>query len=55
MTGFSWRESMSTYIHPVVKRYADAWAAHDLQTIIDCYHDEIVFRQVSTALFRGGV
>jgi hypothetical protein len=30
-------------IYTVVRRYADAWAANDFATIIDAYHDEIVF------------
>jgi len=32
-----------TSIHAVVKRYADAWSANDLPTIIDSYHDDVVF------------
>jgi ketosteroid isomerase-like protein len=27
----------------VLKRYADAWAASDIATVMNCYHDEIVF------------
>jgi uncharacterized protein len=53
MAGFFWRESMSTCIHSVVRRYADAWAAHDLQTIIDCYHDEIVFHYFGRSPLAG--
>jgi uncharacterized protein len=30
-------------IYAVMRRYADAWAANDGKTIIDCYHDDIVF------------
>jgi uncharacterized protein len=29
-------------IHAAVQRYADAWAANDLPSIIDCYHDDFV-------------
>lgn len=30
-------------IYAVLKRYADAWNANDLATVMSCYHDEIVF------------
>ena len=32
-----------TSIYAVVKRYADAWSANDLPTIIDSYRDDVVF------------
>lgn len=35
--------STSKNIHEVVQRYADAWAANDVVTVLDCYHDDIVF------------
>jgi ketosteroid isomerase-like protein len=34
---------MRNEIYIVVKRYADAWAANDMKSIVDCYHDEVVF------------
>lgn len=30
-------------IYRAVRRYADAWAANDFATIVEAYHDEIVF------------
>lgn len=29
--------------HAVIRRYADAWAANDVATVVDCYHDDIIF------------
>ena len=44
-------------IYNVVKRYADAWSANDFATVVDCYHDEIVFhyagRNPLTGTHRG--
>lgn len=40
-------------IHAVVKRYADAWAANDLQTIFDCYHEEVVFHYFGRSPLAG--
>jgi ketosteroid isomerase-like protein len=39
-------------IFPVVKHYADAWAANDLKRIIDSYHDEVVFHYAGNILSR---
>src|SRR5215470_16428406 len=33
----------SSPIHTAVQRYADAWVANDLATIVDCYADDVVF------------
>jgi len=30
-------------IRAVIRGYADAWAANDVQRIVDSYHDEVVF------------
>ena len=35
--------SNSEAIRAVVQRYADAWATNDVATVVDCYHDDIVF------------
>lgn len=40
-------------IYAAVKRYADAWSASDLETIIDCYHDEIVFHYFGESRLAG--
>jgi uncharacterized protein len=37
------RANSGNEIYIVVKRYADAWAANDMKSIVDCYHDEVVF------------
>jgi uncharacterized protein len=37
----------------VVRRYADAWVANDVATIIDCYHDEIVFHYFGRSPLAG--
>jgi ketosteroid isomerase-like protein len=41
--------SSESAVREVVRRYADAWAANDLKTLFDCYHDEVVFHY-----FGGG-
>jgi uncharacterized protein len=37
------RANSGNEIYIVVKRYAHAWAANDMKSIVDCYHDEVVF------------
>jgi uncharacterized protein len=37
------RANSGNEIYIVVKRYADAWAANDMKSIVDCSHDEVVF------------
>lgn len=36
-----------------MQRYAVAWSASDLETIIDCYHDEIVFHYFGESPLAG--
>ncbi len=40
-------------IYTVVRRYADAWAANDLRSIVDCYHDEVVFHYFGRSPLAG--
>jgi uncharacterized protein len=40
-------------IYAVVKRYADAWVANDLRTIIESYHDEVVFHYFGRSPLAG--
>ena len=40
-------------LYAVVKRYADAWRANDLPTIIDSYHDEVVFHYFGRSALAG--
>jgi len=40
-------------IRAVVQRYAQAWAANDLKAIVDCYHDEVVFRYFGRSPLAG--
>ncbi|MBI3768577.1 MAG: nuclear transport factor 2 family protein [Deltaproteobacteria bacterium] len=40
-------------IYEVVKRYADAWAANDLPTIVDSYHDEVVVHYFGRSPLAG--
>jgi ketosteroid isomerase-like protein len=40
-------------IYSVVKRYADAWAANDVATVIDCYHNDIVFHYFGRGPLAG--
>jgi uncharacterized protein len=40
-------------IESVVRRYANAWAANDLRTIVDCYHDEVVFHYFGRSPLAG--
>lgn len=40
-------------IYSVVKRYADAWAAHDLQGIVASYHDDVVFHYFGRSPLAG--
>lgn len=40
-------------IHAVVRRYADAWAAGDLQTLFDSYDDEVVFHYFGRSPLAG--
>ena len=37
----------------VVRRYADAWRANDLQTIVDSYHDDVVFHYFGASPLAG--
>lgn len=37
----------------VVKRYADAWAADDMRTIVDSYHDDVVFHYFGRSPLAG--
>src|SRR5258708_6809615 len=36
-----------------VRRYADAWQKNDLATIVDCYHDEVVFHYFGRSPLAG--
>lgn len=40
-------------IYSVVKRYADAWAANDLQGIVASYHDDVVFHYFGRSPLAG--
>jgi len=40
-------------IHAVVRRYADAWVANDSRTIVDSYHDEVVFHYFGRSPLAG--
>lgn len=40
-------------IHAVVRRYADAWAARDMKTLVDCYHDDVVFHYFGRSPLAG--
>jgi len=40
-------------IGTVVQRYADAWRANDLQTIVDSYHDDVVFHYFGRSPLAG--
>lgn len=40
-------------IYTVVKRYADAWVANDMATIIDSYHDDVVFHYFGHSSLAG--
>lgn len=40
-------------IYAVVKRYAYAWAANDMQTIMDCYHEKVVFHYFGESPLAG--
>lgn len=40
-------------IGAVVKRYADAWAANDVRTVVDSYHDDVVFHYFGTSPLAG--
>jgi ketosteroid isomerase-like protein len=42
-----------TSIYAVVKRYADAWAANDLRSIVDSYHDDVVFHYFGRSPLAG--
>ncbi|MGH8178767.1 MAG: nuclear transport factor 2 family protein [Steroidobacter sp.] len=44
---------MDSGVYAVVRRYADAWAAGDLQTVVDCYHDEVVFHYFGRSPLAG--
>ena len=44
---------LDSSIHAVVKRYADAWVANDLRTIVDSYHDEVVFHYFGRSSLAG--
>ncbi len=44
---------LDSSIHAVVKRYADAWVANDLRTIVDSYHDEVVFHYFGRSALAG--
>ena len=45
--------STQAEIYAVVRRYADAWAANDLQGVIDSYHDDIVFYYAGCSPLAG--
>ncbi|MBB6093558.1 hypothetical protein HNQ60_002439 [Povalibacter uvarum] len=40
-------------IYSVVQRYADAWAANDLQGIVASYHDDVVFHYFGRSPLAG--
>ena len=40
-------------IYAVLKGYADAWAASDFATVMNAYHDEIVFHYSGRNPFAG--
>lgn len=40
-------------IYEAVKHYADAWVANDLQTLFDCYHEEVAFHYFGTSPLAG--
>lgn len=40
-------------IYAVVKRYADAWAANDVRTIVDSYHENVVFHYFGRSPLAG--
>lgn len=44
---------LDSSIYAVVKRYADAWLANDLRTIVDSYHDEVVFHYFGRSSLAG--
>jgi len=46
-------EASASDVYEVVKRYADAWAAHDLKTMVDCYHDDVVFHYFGRSPLAG--
>jgi len=37
----------------VVRRYANAWEKNDVATIVDCYHDEVVFHYFGRSPLAG--
>ena len=40
-------------IHAVVQRYAQAWAAGDMKTLLDCYHEDVVFHYFGRSPLAG--
>jgi ketosteroid isomerase-like protein len=44
---------LDSSIHTAVKGYADAWIANDLRTIVDSYHDEVVFHYFGRSPLAG--
>jgi uncharacterized protein len=42
-TSGNMHSNLNTDTYRVVRNYADAWIANDLKTIVDSYHDEVVF------------
>jgi len=40
-------------VYAAVRRYADAWAANDLRTLVGCYHDEVVFHYFGRSPLAG--
>lgn len=40
-------------IRAVVQRYADAWVALDTKTLVDCYHDDVVFHYFGRSPLAG--
>jgi ketosteroid isomerase-like protein len=40
-------------IYDVVKRYADAWVAGDLRTIVGSYHEDVVFHYFGRSPLAG--
>jgi uncharacterized protein len=47
------KSQLDSDLYSVLRRYADAWAANDLRTIIDCYHDEVVFHYFGHSALAG--
>jgi ketosteroid isomerase-like protein len=46
-------EASASDAYRVVRRYADAWVAGDLKTMVDCYHDDVVFHYFGRSPLAG--